>query len=219
VPGKQGNEADDSGVEAGPNGHGNAHSRAQRERLIEAFTKVAAERGYAETTVEKVTSRAGVPSGAFDVHFANKRQCLGAAYDAFVARLIGEVQAAIDADDEWPLQVKEAVAATLEFVGETKGRARFFAVEALDAGPVILERFVSARNMVASMLRRGREHYPQAAQLPEMTEPILVGGAAFLLSGILLEEEQLRVARLEAELVEILLTPYIGGEEARRIAA
>jgi AcrR family transcriptional regulator len=203
---------------AGENGSGNPESQAQRKRLIDAFTKVAAERGYLQTTVNEVAASAGVPRSAFYAHFADKRQCLSAAHDAFFDRLLAEAASAVDGDREWPLRVRDAVAATLEFVGETASRARFFAIEVLVAGPLIAERHASALNRVVPMLREGRVHCPAAADLPELTEPMLIGGAAFLIQSTLLAEEGLRVAQLEAELVEILLTPYVGGAEARRIA-
>jgi AcrR family transcriptional regulator len=204
---------------AGENGSGSPESQARRERLIDAFTKVAAERGYAQTTVNEIAVAAGVPDRDFYAHFADKRQCLSAAHDAFFERLMAETATAVDPDQEWPLRVRDAVGAALEFIEETASRARFFAVEVLVAGPLILERHVSALNRIAPLLREGREHYPAAADLPERTELVLIGGAAFLVLSSLLAEEPPRVPGFESELVEILLTPYVGRDEARRIAA
>ncbi len=201
------------------NGSGDPESSARRERLIDAFTKVASERGYAKTTVADVAGVAGVPCGAFYDHFGDKRQCLGAAQDAFIERLIRETAGSIDARREWPVRVREAVLAALHFVDETTSRARFFAVEILVAGPSVVGRQVSALDRVVPLLREGRLHYPNAADLPAVTEAVLIGGAAYLLYGSLLAEEPLRLGRLGPELVEILLTPYIGREEARRIAS
>jgi hypothetical protein len=144
---------------------------------------------------------------------------LSAAYDSFVERMFDEVEQASAADEEWPLRVKQAVAAALGFVAETATRARFFAVEAPAAGPVMLDRYIVAAARVVLLLRSGRERYPKAADLPEMTEQILVFGIACLISSALLSEEPARLPSLEQEVVEILLTPYLGRDEARRIAA
>jgi AcrR family transcriptional regulator len=203
----------------GSNGHGSPDPSAQRERLIEAFTKVAAERGYDSVTAAEVTAAAGVPTEAFHSHFENNRQCLGAAYDAFFERLVFETQESIDSDQDWPLQDREAVAAGLEFDTETATRARFFAVEALDAGPLMLERYVNAIERAVPLLHAGRDHCPAAASLPAVTEPVLIGGVACMVGGALLQEEQAGLPAMESELVEILLTPYLGAEEARRFAA
>lgn len=191
---------------------------SQRERLIDALTRTAAEHGYAKTTVRDIAAVAGVPRSAFYEHFASKNQCLSAAYDAFVERLLEEARQATDDAEEWPLQVKEAVAAGLGFVAETATRARFFAVEAPTVGPMILERYVVAMSRIVFLLRSGREHYPLAADLPELTEQVLVGGAACLVSSALLSEEHGLLPALESEIVEVLLTPYLGREAARRVA-
>jgi AcrR family transcriptional regulator len=180
---------------------------------------VAAERGYDSVTAAEVAATAGVPAEAFHSHFESKRQCLGAAYDAFLERLVTETRESIDADQDWPLQVKGAVAAGLEFVTETASRARFFAVEALDAGPLMLERYLTAIERSVPLLHSGRDHSPGAAGLPTITEPVLIGGVACLVGGALLQEEEAELPAMESELVEILLTPYLGAEEARRIAA
>jgi AcrR family transcriptional regulator len=186
--------------------------------LINAFTKVASERGYGRTSAEDVATAAGLPERLFYEHFENVRQCLGAAHDSFFGRLIDETASGVDERHEWPVRVKEAVTSMLEFIGETEIRARFFTVEALAAGPLILERQAAELERVVPMLREGREHSPEAADLPALTESILVGGAAYLVRGSLLTEGPLPVERLETELVEVLLTPYVGRREAGRIA-
>lgn len=204
--------------DAGGNGSGNSDSQATRERLVDAFTKVASERGYARTTVGDVVAAADLPEHVFFVHFTDTRQCLSAAHDAFFERLVGEVGEAVDPEDEWPLRVRDAVAAAVEFFEETTSRARFFAVEALAAGPSLLERQHAALDRMVALLREGRLQSPAAAGLPELTEPILVGGAAFLVRVSLLAEERLGGGELARELVEILLSPYLGRQQAKRIS-
>lgn len=168
--------------------------------------------------VDEVAAAAGLPEAAFYEHFESKRQCLSAAHDSFFSRLIDETASGVDGGHEWPLRVKEAVASMLEFLGETATRARFFTVEALTAGPLILERQAAELERVVPLLREGRDHFPEAADLPALTESVLVGGVAYLLRGSLLAEGPLPVERLETELVEVLLTPYVGRREASRIA-
>ena len=201
------------------NGDADEASQADRRRLIDAFTKIASERGYGSTTINDVAAAADLPRGVFFEHFSSKRQCLSAAYDTFFERLVAETKQNMDSDGEWPLQVKAAVGAGLGFVAETATRSRFFAVDALAAGPVILERYLAAMNRIVPLLREGREHSPQAGELPELTEPVLIGGIAGLLSGSLLDEDLTRLAAVESELVEMLLTPYVGRDEAKRVAA
>lgn len=191
----------------------------ERERLVAALTKIAAERGYAATTIEDVARMAGLPTEAFHRHFADKRQCLIAAFDAFIQRLLDETERAIEAESDWPGQVRAAVSAGVGFVGETSSSARLFAIEALTVGPPILERYFTATARLAEMLRAGRRRYPRAAALPETMEPVLVTGVASLVVAALLAEDPSRITEVEGQLVELLLTPFLGLDEARRIAA
>jgi len=200
------------------NGDKSAEAEAQRERLIDAFMRTAPELGYANTTVTQVEAAAGVPKDAFYAHFSSKHQCLSAAYDVFVDRMFDEVEQASRTGDEWPMRVKQAVAAALAFIAETATRARFFAVEAPAAGPLMLDRYMVAGARVVMHLRDGRARYPKAADLPDLTEQVLVFGTACLISSALLSEDPTSLSALEEEMVEILLTPYLGSDEARRIA-
>jgi AcrR family transcriptional regulator len=191
----------------------------QRTRLIEAITRTAAERGYANTTVEHVAAYAGVTQETFYRYFSGTDQCLIAAYDSFFERLMAHIDAACSAADPWPLQVKAAVAATLNFFAEVASTGRVFTVEAMSAGPAALERRFASIDRLARLLRRGRDYNPAAASLPAATERTLVAGVVLQISIHLLAEEGSLLPAQEPELVELVLTPYVGSREAKRIAA
>jgi AcrR family transcriptional regulator len=200
-------------------GTGTDRWEEQRRQLIDAFTRIGAERGFAKATIPAVTAEAGLPQRAFRSHFATKGHCLAAAYDAFLERLMEQVEEAASPGLDWPQRVKAAATAALMFVSETSTRARFFAVEAPSAGPLILDRHVTAVGRIVVLLRAGRRYHPEAAELPELTEPVLIGGVASLIGGLLLSEEDAGLLELESGLVEVLLTPYLGREGARKVAA
>lgn len=191
----------------------------ERERLVDAFTKVAAERGYAATEIDAVVAEAGLDGSAFGAHFRDKRQCLLAAYDHFFDRLIVEIEDAMDLGAPWPEQVKAGVTAALGFVIEGAGTARLFAIEALAVGPPAIERYSAAIERIVALLRLGRERSDVAAALPSLTEAVAVAGAVSLVTAALLAEEQAGLSELEPHLVEALLQPYVGSREAHRLAA
>jgi AcrR family transcriptional regulator len=198
---------------------GGAHNPAQqRERLIDAFTKTAAERGYARTDAAVVTAEAGLPHEAFFDHFPDVPRCLAASYDAYFDRLMAHIEDACYAEREWPKRVKAAVGASLEYVGETASRARLFSVEAIGAGPALLERRFASTTHLAARLEHVRAHCPQAAALPAATEWVLVAGAHSRVTAHLLAEEAAMLPELEPQLVELLLSPYLGEHEARKLA-
>jgi AcrR family transcriptional regulator len=191
----------------------------QRERLVAAFAKAAAEYGYVRLEVEQVLRYAGLPRATFDEHFTGKEQGLVAAQDAFFEGLWLDVAPACEVSGEWPVKVRAAVVAILTTLYEADSLARVFAVEATSVSLVAVERQFAMLDQFAELLRDGRSHYPAARSLPEMTERILVGGIASIVSGHLLMEDSQAIPSLENELVELVLIPYLGAAEARRAAS
>jgi len=189
-----------------------------RARLIAAISKVAAEQGYEKVTVELVARSAGLPPEAFEEQFESREQALLAAYQSFLDRIWFEVAAACDTDEPWPVRVKAAVGAVLASLVEASALARAFAVEATAASLAATERQLAALDDFAALLGEGRHFHPQAATLPAATERALVGGIASIVSGHLLVEEPQALAALEPQLVELLLSPYLGPSEAHRVA-
>jgi AcrR family transcriptional regulator len=191
---------------------------ADRERLVAAVAKAASEHGYSGLTVDHVLRNAGVPKATFDRYFESKEQCLLAAQDAFFDRLWLDVVSACDSSAQWPLKVRAALGAILASLVEGSNLARVFAVEAAAASFGAAERQFAALDQFATLLRDGRRHYPDAASLPDVTERALVGGIASIVAGHLLMEDPLAIPALETQLVELVLTPYLGEGEARRVA-
>jgi AcrR family transcriptional regulator len=207
-PGHTGDEDQPSGADLGT-----------RDALIDAFTRLATERGYAAVRPEDVDSEAALPPGSFAREFETKEQCVAVAYDAFVARLMHQVLEAMEPNLDWPHQVKEAVRIGLGFTAEAAPQARFFAVDALTSGGlVVLDRYMAGMQQVIEILRVGREHCPDAAGLPLIAEPVLVGGIASVVTAALMVEEVGALAALEREMVTMLLTPYVGKDRAEEIA-
>jgi AcrR family transcriptional regulator len=201
-------------------GRGSKHrSEEERISLLDAFAKLAVEREYAKISVREVALVAGLPQRVFNEHFRDKRQCLTSAYDRFFERLHDEIADAMDRADPWALQVKAAVVAGLAFVREGADLARFFAVEALSQGAPVIERHTAAVDRIAAQLRRGRDHSAGADKLSPLTEHILIAGLMSLVTSALLAEDLERLDELEADLVSVLLAPYVGAGEAQRVAA
>ncbi len=190
----------------------------QRDRIVAAFAKAAAEHGYAKLEIEQVLRYAGVPRSTFDAHFESKEQGLIAAQEAFLDHLWLDVLSVCDSPANWPLKVRAALSAILASLVEGSNLARVFAVEAVAASFGAAERQFAALDQFASLLRDGRRHYPDAASLPDTTERALVGGIASIVTSHLLMEDPQAIPALETQLVELVLIPYLGEAEARRVA-
>jgi AcrR family transcriptional regulator len=68
--------------------------RVHRERLQAAVVELISGQGYAATTVDELTSAAGVSTTGFYALYRNKRECVVDTWDALLAELDGELAAA-----------------------------------------------------------------------------------------------------------------------------
>ena len=79
---------------------GGVNRRSQRERLIDAVIELSAKEGSQAVTVLQISSHAGVSSATFYEQFANKQDCVLAAYRAAAERLLA-YPAPTDAAGDW----------------------------------------------------------------------------------------------------------------------
>ena len=189
-----------------------------RERLTDAVTRVATECGYPSVDIEQIAQYAGVSVEEFHRHFESKDQCLMAAYDRFLERMLEHIDEACEDAENWPEKVKRTIESAFDFVAELHGGARLFTVDAMRAGPAALERSCNSVASAALRLKHGRLLFPAAADMPEPTERTLVAGVVMIASTQLLGEEADQLPRLAPEAVEMVLTPYVGARRARFIA-
>lgn len=189
-----------------------------RARLLAAVAKAAGEQGYGQVTIERVVLYAGATDVAFFQHFESREQALIAAYDSFVERLWDEAVGACAETAPWPARVRGAIAAVIGSLTEASSIARAFLVEATASSIAGTERQIVAMERFAELLREGRDA-SDSSDLPEATERALIGGIASIVSGCLLAEDPQALPALEPQLVELVLIPYVGVDEARRAAA
>ena len=192
----------------------------QRERLIAGLAEAIAENGYAGTTIAHITRHAAVSRRTFYEHFASKDECFVAAYDTVMAELRERVGQAFEEEDDWPHAVKAGIGAMLHFLAAEPNLARLCMVEALVAGPVVVERYDSAIQSFVPYFQTGREgRSPEVlARLSATTEEALVGGMMSLISRRIIAGKTAELESLLPDLVEFTLTPYLGSEEAAEVA-
>lgn len=192
----------------------------QRERLIAGLAEAVAEHGYAGTTIAHITKHAAVSRRTFYEHFSSKDECFVAAYDTVMSELNRRVGEAFEREDEWPLAVRAGIAAMLEFLAAEPHLARLSMVEALVAGPVVVERYDAAIHSVVPFFEAGRKG--RSAEVLEglspTTEEALVGGMVSLISRRIFADRTADLETLLPDLVEFALTPYLGSAEAAKVA-
>ncbi|MEX2105381.1 MAG: TetR/AcrR family transcriptional regulator [Solirubrobacterales bacterium] len=192
----------------------------QRERLIAGLAEAVAENGYAKTTIAHITRHAAVSRRTFYEHFSSKDECFVAAYDTVMAELRECVGAAFEEQDEWPQAVKAGIGAMLGFLAAEPNLARLCMVEALVAGPVVVERYDAAIQSLVPYFQAGREgRSPDVlSRLSPTTEEALVGGMVSLISRRIFAGRTAELESLLPDLVEFTLTPYLGSAEAAKVA-
>lgn len=191
----------------------------QRERLLDAAAAAMAEQGYAELTVRELIDRAGVSRRTFYQLFDDKMACVFAAHERAFGRLSKTIVDACRAEADWPCRVAGAVARALEFAVEAPAEAQLIVVACHTASePKLASRGHAAHEALADLLRSGRQQTEVAHTPPELTEQAVVGAAMAVVGARLQAGEVDEMMLLAPELTQIVLTPYLGDEEAQRVA-
>jgi AcrR family transcriptional regulator len=192
----------------------------QRERLVAGLAESIAETGYSGTTIAHITRHAAVSRRTFYEHFTSKDECFVAAYDTVMETLRARVAQAFEEESDWPHAVKAGIAAMLRFLAVEPNLARLCMVEALVAGPVVVERYDAAIQSFVPYFQSGREGCSAEvlSRLSPTTEEALIGGMMSLISRRIIAGKTAELESLLPDLVEFTLTPYLGSDEAAEVA-
>jgi AcrR family transcriptional regulator len=216
-----GEESDELGpLPAGRHGFSRdqiAHN--QRERLIAALAQVVNERGYNAVTIADITAAAQVSRRTFYEHFESREACFLAAFDVVVTHLHNLIAEAIEPIPDWPHRVGAGLRALLAFFVAEPGLARLCLVDSVTAGPAVTERYREAIIGFAPLLRAGRAERAPPRELPDSTEDTVIGSIASVATRAIVSGEIDTLEELLPDFTRFALTPYIGPEAAREIAA
>jgi AcrR family transcriptional regulator len=189
----------------------------QRERLLDAAAAVVAEQGYAGLTVRDLIVRAGVSRRTFYQLYDDKIECVLAAHERAFERVSGAIVASCREQAAWPERVAGAIGAALDFAVDSPSEAHLVVV-AHTASERLATRGHEAHEKLADLLRIGREQVDAALSPPPVTEQAVVGAAMAVVGARLLAGEAGTLPLLAPELTQIILMPYVGDEEAKRVA-
>jgi AcrR family transcriptional regulator len=191
----------------------------QRARIIAALAEETVEKGYRAVTVADIVRRAGIARNTFYENFSSKEDCFLAACDFAVNEALSRAVDAGGKFDVWPAMVRAGLAAFLKYVAGEPALARTCIVEALSAGPAAIERYERSIQAFVPFFQRGRKISPGGEELPETLEETIVGGIFWILYQRIIMGQVEQIEDLLDQLVEFSLTPYLGAEAAKRVAA
>ncbi len=178
--------------------------------------ELAATKGYDAMSHRDIAGLAKVSYSSFYNQFENKQQALLAACEAAHERLTGEIAPALAGARDWPQSVSAAIAAYLRAAAENPWEARILGVEAFRVGRPGLELLDRQAGDFERLLDPGYELSPTTSRT-----------AAVAFAGAVLEvlrhyASTRRISELPSagpELSYIALAPFIGPEEAGRVAS
>jgi AcrR family transcriptional regulator len=203
----------------GPRGGGLYVSAAQRERLLEAAFAVVSEEGYRRMSVRRVASRAGVSSKTFYDLFQDREDCFLTAFDQAVEELASVVAPAFAGEREWSIRIRAGLAALLAQLDREPALRTLVFVEALGAGPRVLERRAEVLTVLQEAVDQGRNGVKAGRELPPLTAEGVVGAAFGVIYARLLDPDPQPLIGLLNPLMAMLVLPYRGhAASARELA-
>ncbi len=202
--------------------HGGRHSippdvlsHHQRERLLAALASCVAENGYNATTVAQITSAASVSRRTFYEHFDGKEECFVAAYEALDRYIETLMKEAAGDSEEWPDRVAAAVRAVIAFLASRPNLARIYLVEVAVVGEAANAAREKTTTRFVGLLEPGR----RLREVDPGVEEGLVGGVVTLLGRRVLNGEADQLDAFAPAVIEFVLSPYLGVDEARAVIA
>ena len=154
----------------------------QRARIIAAAIEAVAEQGYAGLTVAEVVLRARISRRTFYELYDDREDCFIAAFEEALARVRGPVVEAYEAGGEtWRGRIEAGLLALLAFCDEQPAFARLLIVDALAAGPAVLERRAGAVKALVRAVDRGRREPGRGRDPGPLTAEGVVGAVLAVL--------------------------------------
>jgi AcrR family transcriptional regulator len=169
----------------------------QRARILAAMTQVVAEDGAGAVTVARVVSRAGVSRRTFYDLFEGCEDCFLAVFEDALARANRIVSdAASSAPAAWHEQIRAGLGALLTLFDEEPALGSLLIVDALGAGPEVLEHRARTLEFLATIIDRGRS-VPASARrgasgdtAPSLTAEGVVGAVLSVIHARMLDRRQ-----------------------------
>jgi AcrR family transcriptional regulator len=188
----------------------------QRSRLLAGAVGAIEELGYPRATVGRITARARVSRRTFYQMFANRDECFAAVLDEVVAAAAAELASAGLEGLAWRERVRTGLWMILAFFDREPALARVCVVQALRAGPLVLERREAVLARLAAVVDEGRTEGARGDGCTPLTAEGLVGAAFAIVYPRLSHGDGEPLVGLLGELMAMIVLPYLGAAAARR---
>jgi AcrR family transcriptional regulator len=182
--------------------------------MLAAAVEAVEDVGYPRMTVAQVIGRAKVSRKTFYDVFADREDCFLAAFDQAVAHWGALVTEAYEREGGWREGIRSGLARLLGLLDDEPGLAKVCVVDALAAGPRVLERRAEVLEELAGVVDRGRALTSSGHAPPHLTAEGIVGAIFAVLHTRLLEGDEHPLAELLGPLMSMIVLPYLGARAA-----
>ncbi|HET9677945.1 MAG TPA: TetR/AcrR family transcriptional regulator [Solirubrobacterales bacterium] len=190
-------------------------ARDHAERVLQALAAVAAEIGYANVTVDSVLKRAQMSATTFYANFHGKDDAMLAAIDSACSQIVAAALPAFRRAPDWPQGIRAAFAALFNFLASRPELANLTLVEVYAAGLEAMQQRSEALRPLQDLIAGGSELAPQT---PQIAPEGIVGGIYTLAYRRLRDGGAGALPGLAPICAYITLSPFVGPEQACRIA-
>jgi AcrR family transcriptional regulator len=190
----------------------------QRERILDAVANLTAAKGYGGLAVKEIADEAAISLQTFYEHFADKEDAFLVAYEVGYTKALAIFERAYDAEPDWPSGMRAAIGSLLNFLASEPAFAHMTLVETLVATPRTAASSDKSVAAFATLLEPGFEAAPAQSRPPVVVVEAIAGGLFEILFDYVIQGRTRELPELAAQATYIALAPFIGAEEAGRVA-
>lgn len=191
-------------------------AKNQRDRITAGMITAVVEHGYHGATISRITEAAGVSRRTFYGYYSGKEECFIATFQVIRDHLEAAARAAAEGEAEWPAKVRARLGAMLEAFAANPDLVTYTMVAPQAAGGEPAEFYRGELDRALAVLTEGAP--PEIHEPSPAAEQGLIGAV----SGLIVREARAghgdRLPQLLPDLLELVLAPYLGREEALRLA-
>jgi AcrR family transcriptional regulator len=188
----------------------------QRERILSAVVRTAADLGYAEMSVNAIIAQAGVSRRTFYEHFKNKEDAFLAAYDDAVRLQARHIRRAYLKETTVRGRLRAGIVAYMELMASEPELARMCIVEVLAAGQQAMARRNDAMRMFAEIIEDNIHELIPGCRRAALAAETVVGGIHEVVLSRVLANRVDELPGLADDLLVTILMLDVGAEDPTR---
>ncbi|MFZ1155635.1 MAG: TetR/AcrR family transcriptional regulator [Solirubrobacteraceae bacterium] len=190
----------------------------QRARILEAMTEIVANCGLHGTTIAAVATQARVSRLTFAEIFGSIPEAFVALVEQVTEWPANLISDAFEQESSWRASVLAGLEALLVFLDSEPALARVCLVDALAGPPKALEHRAQLLEPLVALVDGVRETLPKERRPPAVAAEGAVVSVAGILHARLVSGQAPPFIDLLGELAELVVSPFLGPDEAAEAA-